>query len=219
MDRIFSIVKHTALHLGEAILGLFISYFIFCSFENRLLWIEKILQKPYCDFILKHGAIITVFLVISLAILHCGSGQILKNNRIRQIYANICRLIFDKDLSKFSTPTDLIRVTLFKANKKCILNPIGRYQDKEPKNDCKSSFTPGKGAVGIAYETKTVVQQGIEPFNEDIPLEYYKESERVFNLKENKAKDLNIKSCSFICIPLRFYREDRPWGILAIDSK
>src|SRR5262249_55888292 len=98
------------------------------------------------------------------------------------------------------------------------LKVVGRYQTRRPKRRCKLIFSPGEGCAGIAYQTGSLVERNIQEYDPRNPGKYYEESRKVFSLPQPKAQKLNDKACHFLCIPVRYFNEDIPWGILSIDS-
>ena len=58
----------------------------------------------------------------------------------------------------------------------------------------------------------------IAEFDENVELKYYEDSLKEFRLSESKARKLNDKACSFLCVPILFFNSDKPWGILSVDS-
>ena len=119
-------------------------------------------------------------------------------------------------------PHVLVKVSLFKAfkanSKKPYLKAMGRYQTKEPHKKSSLIFKPGEGCAGLAYQLNYCITKHINEYDPQKPSDYYSESEKIFKLSINKAKKLNDKACHFLCIPVRYFGEDKPWGILSIDA-
>ena len=222
MEKIYPQSKLEYVNLG--ILGI-ISYLFSCALQQKLLYLDIILKENISKRVLEFSFVYLCVLVGIYLINYCIIKFKNREKISRIVYENICKDIFNRFIKTKQTPDipfDQIKVSLLKAFKrettKPFLKVVGRYQIRTPKKNSSVKFLPGEGCAGIAYQTNVCIQRAIDEYDYNNPEKYYKDSKDVFNLPQKKAKKLNDKACDFMCIPIRYYGQDEPWGILSIDS-
>lgn len=219
MQEIF---KNTKVKWVERILAGTLSYIASCAFSSKLLVLDVILHPQITKWLLGNIAGITLLALIAFIVVSVYAEQKSKVSITANVYNNICKNIFDQFVKPLPSSNHLVKVSLFKAQGVDSENPtlkcVGRYQTKMPIKRCKTSFKAGEGCVGLAYQLGQNIRLQIEEFNVRQPTNYYRESLNAFKLPEKAAKKLNDKACEFLCIPIRFFGEDIPWGVISIDS-
>lgn len=220
MEKIY---QKSRLEYINAILFILLSYIAACAIEHRLFLFEWLFKKEISNFLLSQippiVALVAVFYGIDVILI-----EVRKREKVAKVvYDNICKEVFNRFIKPKGAGTlGYYRVSLFKAfdghTDSPYLKVTGRYQIRKPLKQCKLKFKPGESCAGIAYAASRVVQRSIAPYDLNNTSAYYLESKNVFKLDEENARRLNEKACSFLCIPIKFFNEDEPWGILSIDS-
>ncbi len=219
MEKIYRQSKLRYVNLAIVFLQ---SYLLNCAFQGKLLFLDIFFKENICGWILKYSFWILVILTLGYLVNYYFIDRRSKENVATVVYDNICKEIFRRFIKPKSVSYNLMRVSLLKAfdreGETPYLRVVGRYQTKSPKRRSKLKFNVGEGCAGHAYETGNIVQKTVTEYNPRNPSIYYDESENTFQLNRNKARHLNDKACDFLCVPVRFFGEDEPWGVLSVDS-
>jgi hypothetical protein len=201
---------------------LLLSYFTDCAFNNRLLVLDVLLKEQVTKNIL--GACVWLIPLLGFAyIVIYFIVEYRRSDAIAEVvYENVCREIFNRYIrNKSSLSQDLVKVSLLKSfdrhTNKPYLKVVGRYQTKVPKRKSKVRFYAGEGCAGIAYQSGYLVNKSVNKFDPKDPSKYYSECQEAFKLPHPKTRALNDKACEFLCIPIRYFGEDEPWGVLSLD--
>lgn len=219
MDKIYH--QSRLKYVNLAIIFL-LSYLLNCAYQNKLIFLDSVIKQNICEVILKHSfwilCVLVLWYLLNYYLLEIRSRE----NIAAVVYDNICHEIFNRFVKTKPISHNLMKVSLLKAfnqeSERPYLKVVGRYQTKRPKRKSRIKFGVGEGCAGIAYETGYCVQKSIAEFDPRSVSKYYEESEKVFKLKQDKARQLNDKACDFLCIPVKYFGEDEPWGVLSLDS-
>jgi len=208
--------------MSRSITGL-ISYLFISLPEKKLLLLESVFTEPVHKFVFKHPQIILVSLVLLYVVIEVIIGQRNNNKVINHQCYNICRYIY-KHIEKTISPAfaHSLRITVFKAIKpntaEVYLEAVSRYQVKEPLKKTKIRFKPGEGVAGSCFQTQSLVFGSLPECNETNLNEYYKKSWEEYKMERSVVDKLNIKSCLFLGIPIKYFDTERSWGVLLLDS-
>jgi len=213
--------KTSRLRIVELIIVGLLTYILACTTGSKLFFLQKIINPEICNLVLDWLWLIFIILIMAYLIIYYLKGKRDKVHIARKIYNNICEEIFNRFIKEEEVDNHLFKVTIFKAFKESsrgpFLSAVGRFQIKESKKKCKVKFLSGEGCVGLSYRIGQSVEKTIDEYDGKNPEKYFDDSERIFKLKKNKAKKLNDYACSFLCIPIKYFGQDRPWGVVSID--
>lgn len=200
-----------------------IGYLYQCMSSNKIIFFDCILDDYVFFTVKKYSLIIFIVLaIIYLVIFFLIRIRSLKkqekkqlNDLSKQIFNTITNTDNDIDHSTF-------RVTVFKGinGKKSnpILVPLGRYQKRMPITFPSVRFGPDEGCAGTCYTTQQIISKQIEPYDRNKPDIYYNDCQDKLALNKDIATKLNLKSCTFLCLPLITQDMNQTWGVVVIDS-
>jgi hypothetical protein len=226
-------INKTYIFGGLQILILFIiSVYVESVSSENLLFTEGILDDKLRTSIIKNPIKVLSILGFFNFILYVFSHKTKENKELKNLYNNICQLVFDKFIKPNTTlENSKFRVSLFEAKKGFIfrrsnyflpeyrvyLTNVGRYQTRQEKKYSKIKFLPGQGAVGLSYEIGEIVFLDTIKYSNDNEKEYFKQQLEKFKLPRYKVKNLHDKSCSFISYPIKFFKTDDLFGVIVVD--
>ena len=148
---------------------------------------------------------------------------------------SICNQIFDLCVKQNSSYKNTeYRVSLLRPIRRCrfskghkwyylylrqivFLEVVARHQTIQGEKVSSVSFRSGQGFAGIAYQDNIVVNENVVPYNNSNPNLYLDEFERRWRLPKKKTMSLNIKSSSFLCVPINYQHTDTVYGVISID--
>lgn len=165
--------------------------------------------------------------------LYILSHGLKESKEMRNMYNNICQLLFDQ----FITPDTTIsnskyRVSFFKAKKgvvfrrekyfipeyRTFLKNVGRYQTRQEMRLSRVKFLPDEGVVGSCYKVGEIIQERIAKNTASDNIKYCNIQKERLNLPIYKAKKLNDKSISYLACPIKYFGSEDLYGVIIIDS-
>lgn len=226
-------MKKTLLFGGLQIFIVFlITLYVESVSNGELLLTENILADDLRKLIISHPIKILVTLGALNLLFYYLSHRARQTRELRNLYNNICQLVFDQFIKPHSTlENSKFRVSLFKAKKGLILRRVkflmpeirtylknvGRYQTRQEKKLSKIRFLPDEGVVGNSYSLGEIVIQDTIKYTKEKENEYYTQHKENFGLPIFKSKRLHDKSCSFIACPIKFFKSDEIFGVIVVD--
>lgn len=212
------------IRLNMLLLGIsgFIAYFVECVSADKILFIGPLLSNECSEWILSHSLqIIIVTLLVNVIVFVASQCRIVSRQE-KQVYENICAKVFLEVISDNEELDDsLWKVSILRAcrrkSERPYLKAVGRFQKKAPKKRARVTFAPGEGCAGLAYQTNHLIRLEIDAGDELKPHKYLDDCEKTLKLPRRKAKRLNDKCAGYLCVPLLFFNEHHPWGVLSID--
>jgi len=205
-----------------AMITFILGYLYQSASNNRLYLLEKIFNESCTIWILSNSEIIIILLVSIYILIEIIQRFITKDIIEKRFCQNICQYIFSRiERDKGHEFMQNIRVSIFKADKIYSAKPklylFSRYQTRTPIKKSKIKFHPGKGCVGLCYQSQVLVAKQITEFEKNNK-KYIKESKSVFDLDKKDVQMLNFKSSTFIGIPIITFAKGLTWGVLIVDS-
>lgn len=209
-----------------------ISVFVESVSNGELLFTKGILDDNLRKKIIENSLVVLFLLGLVNLILYIYSHKTRESKEQQSLYDNICQLIFDRYIKPSTTlDNSKFRVSLFKAKKGLIfrranyflpeyrifLYNVGRFQTRQERKKSKIKFLPGEGAVGNSYFIGEFLFEKTVKFNEQNKAKYLAEQKSKFKLSEYKTNQLNDKSCSFVCCPIKYFKKDEIFGIIVVD--
>lgn len=203
------------------------------SGSGKLLIVGEALSAYSNSVFLDHPVIFVIVLSLFSIFIYVLSHWSQSQKKERLLYNRICKHIFDEVIKKNEhIQNKNCRVSFLKVRKtrrcdkwyrfdmitKNSLVVFGRHQTKQGKRYSKLRFYAGEGLAGISYEINSAMSRSIEPFDVSNENEYFQESSDKLKLPEKKAKKLNVKACSFICVPISYFGTDDVIGVISVDS-
>lgn len=199
-----------------------ISYLYQAVSSDKLPFLETILSAEVLKFI-KHYSFGIILLLIILYVI-CYIIVFLREHDYNKkvVCENICKSVFELiEKNEGHDYMQHVRVSIFKVNNLVSSNQClkyySRYQTRTPIKKSSIKYTPGKGCVGLCFETQTNISISI-PEYEKSSKKYTEETKKRFHLSEEEIDKLNIKSSTFIGIPICCYNSGHTWGVLIVDS-
>ena len=227
-------IKTILLGVGQAFILFLIGVYIESIASEKLLLTEGILAEGLRKTLLDYPKTVLFILGIINVSLYVFSHGLKESKEMRNMYNNICQLVFDE----FVTPNTTIanskyRVSFFKAKKgflmrqdnnfvpeiRTYLKNVGRYQTRQEKKHSSIKFLPNEGVVGQCYAVGEILKEKL-PRNaaNDSPRYLQKQLEK-FNLPNHKAKKLQDNSLSYLASPIKYFGKEKIYGVIIIDSQ
>lgn len=217
----------------QIIIGVIFGVYVESVSAGKLLFMEGVLAPGLIDNILKNPWIVlSILILLNLLIYYLIHKNTESEEKIR-LHSNICQLIFDNYIKPDGNlENSKFRVSTFRAQKKLIfrrkkyflpeyrtvLSNIGRYQTRQEKKRCRVDFLPDEGAVGICYSIGEFVFKEIPKFDSLDKQKFLKNQVEELKVPQFKAKKLNDKSCSYVCCPIKHFKDDTLYGVVVVDS-
>lgn len=210
-----------------------ISVYVESVSGGKLLFLEKILNEELSKKIIESNLTVLIVLGGLNFLFYILSHKNKENKELRNMYNNICQLVFDKYIKPDTTlENSKFRVSLFKAKKGILLKRskvfipqyrtflynVGRYQTRQEKQYCKIKFLPNEGAVGISYSLGEILFEDTIRYSKENEKEYYKQQNEKLSMPNFKSKRIKEKPCSFICCPVKYFNSDNLFGVVVVDS-
>jgi len=199
-----------------------LSYLLASASAGKLLVFDKVFDKVFQTAVFDNLLVICLILFILYIIIEFTIYFRNNDKKLKTQCNNICRYVY-KYIEKHMGENFVhaCRITIFKAmrqnTEKVYLEAISRYQIKEPYKKARITFRPGEGAVGKCFEIQALILACLPDYNKDYA-RYCEESNNVYKLDEQKVEKLNVKSCLFLCIPIKYFDTEKTWGVLVLDS-
>lgn len=216
---------------SQALVGFLVSLYVSSLSDGKVLVIGEILSSSANVAILTHPLrIVSALGAINVVIFFIASytGKIKAE---RKIYEKMCQHIFDEYIRNnplFEVSDCKVSLLMVKKNQICrtqyglklstCLVVVGRYQTKQGYSRSNVRFVKGEGCAGLAYKLNLVVNNVISNYNKINIMPYLQDCENTLNLPAWKAKRLNEKPSSIICIPINTFGTDTVVGVLSLDS-
>lgn len=226
-------IKKTLIYGGLQLLIVFLITIYMESISNgSLLLTENILADDLRDKIINNPIKILGILGALNLLFYYLSHRTKENKELRNLYNNICQLVFDQFIKPQTTlQNSKFRVSLFKAKKgllfrrekffvpeyRTYLQNVGRYQTRQEKKLSKIKFLPKEGVVGLSYSNGVVLFEETVKYSKEKEEDYLVENLEKYALPHFKTKKLNDKSCAFIGCPIKFFKSDDLFGVIIVD--
>lgn len=199
-----------------------LSYLYQSASSNTLIFLDKILSNKCIIYILDHSLQIIIFLLLVYAIAYITVYFDEKDTNINKVCENICKSVYTLiEKTEGHEYMQNVRVSIYKADKPRAPYPVlkmySRYQTRTPITKSKMKYKPGKGCVGLCFETQSSISRSITEYAVSRK-KYITESKKYFNLEKDDIDKINIKSSTFIAVPICFFTSGISWGVLIVDS-
>lgn len=202
--------------------------------SQNLLLTEGILAENLRKSILGHPNIVLLILGFTNLLLFLFSHGLRSSNEMKNLYDNICQLVFDGFITHYNNISNSkYRVSFFKAKKglfmrqenyflpeiRTYLKNVGRYQTRQEKKHSKLVFFPNEGIVGQCYSVGEILKGKLPRNSTNDSSIYIQKQFEKFNLPKNKVKKLNDISLSYLASPIKYFGKEKIYGVIVIDSQ
>jgi len=216
----------------QAFLVFLIGLYIESIASEKLIFFGEFLAPEISEAILKNTFSIFITLGLLNIFFYGISHKTKENKERRNLYNNLCQLIFDEYIKPNTTlENSKFRVSLFKAKKtiilrrekwlmpeyRTILKNVGRFQTRQEKKYSRIKFLPGEGVAGLCYEMGEFVFEEIERYDYRKKEVYYDENFKKLALPKFKSKRTHYQSCSFVGCPIKYFQSDNIFGVIIVD--
>ncbi len=201
--------------------------------SKELLLTKGLLDDGLRNYILNRPKTILMILGSINIFLYILSHGIKESKEIKNMYNNICQLLFDQFITPDTTfSNSKYRVSFFKAKKGLVfrrenyflpeyrtyLKNVGRYQTRQEMRLSEVKFLPDEGIVGSCYKIGEIIQERIAKNTTINNQKYCNIQKERLNLAIHKAKKLKDKSVSYLACPIKYFGSEDIYGVIIIDS-
>ncbi|WP_299162823.1 hypothetical protein [uncultured Tenacibaculum sp.] len=226
-------IKKIIIGACQAFILFLIGVYIESIASKELLLTKGLLDDGLRKYILDSPKTILAILGGINIILYVLSHGLKESKEIRNMYNNICQLLFDQFITPDTTLSNSkYRVSFFKAKKgfmfrqekyflpefRTYLRNVGRYQTRQEMKLSRVKFLPDEGVVGSCYKIGEIIQERIPKNTTSDIIKYCNIQKNRLSLPLHKAKKLNDKSISYLACPIKYFGSEDLYGVIIIDS-
>ena len=199
-----------------------LSYLYQSASTDTLIFLDKFIPEQLIVNILNNSLKILITLIIIYILGYIIVYKREQDITIKKVCDNICKSVFLLiERTEGHEYMQNVRVSIYRANApnspRQILKMYARYQTRTPIKKSKIKYRPGIGCVGLCFETQTNISISIPEYSRN-KKKYIRACMQKFHMSENENNKLNIKSSSFIGIPICCFNSGHSWGVLVVDS-
>jgi hypothetical protein len=209
-----------------------ITYFFACASEEKFILFNTIITEEFRKEFVNNLYWVVFSLLLVYGLLELA--LLLSNKHDQKVLTNFCKLIFDAHIKKNAALNNAeFRVSFLELKRGIVvrrgeklynvgfweqyLQPVARYQVKQPVEKSKVTFLAGEGCAGACYKQNRTILLHIPIFTIATEALYYQECSNTLNLPPYKAKSLREKAATYICFPVHKYNSTDIVGVISID--